>query len=99
MSQEPCLKPLSITDPQTSGSTQTPVIDSRLLNMSAPLTGPGDVVQVRDLEVREYLEQMDPQTHPVSSLKPVYDSRKGGWFPPPDNMLLSVLLGLSVNTH
>lgn len=58
--------------------------------MSTPLAGPEDVAQVRDLEVREYMEQMDPEDHLVSSLKTVYDSRKGRWFQPPDNMMFVI---------
>lgn len=55
--------------------------------MSAPLAGPEDIAQVRDLEVREYMEQMDPEDHLVSSFKPVYDSRNSRWFQPQNNML------------
>lgn len=40
--------------------------------MSNLLSRPEDVAQVRDLEVREYMEQVDAQNHPVTSLKALH---------------------------
>lgn len=56
--------------------------------MSNQLNRPEDVAQARDLEVREYMEQVDAPDHPVSSLKPFCDNRAGRWVQPTDNMLL-----------
>lgn len=51
-----------------------------------------DIAQARDLEVREYMEQVDAQNHPVTTLKPLHGNRPGSWAQSPDKMLLAVLL-------
>lgn len=47
-----------------------------------------NVSQARDLEVREYMEQVDPQKHPLFSHRPLCDDRTGRWVNPTDNMLV-----------
>lgn len=66
--------------------------------MSKPLARPEDIAQARDLDVHEYMEQIETQDHPVPTLKPLFDNRAGRWVQTPDNMLLSVLYRLP-STH
>lgn len=43
--------------------------------------------EARDLEIREYMEQMDIQKHEIFSHKPLFDDKTGHWLDPPDDML------------
>lgn len=102
---EPRLKTLTNSDTQSSKRKRTSVSDSYtfrrllILNMSRPLAEAEDAAQVRDLEVREYMEQMNARNHPVFSLKPLCDNKTGQWFQPPENMLVSVLPESSALTN
>lgn len=104
-SPEPCLKTLTINGPQSLNRKRTSASNSYssccplILNMSRPPAEAEDAAQVRDLEVREYMEQMSTRNHPVFSHKPLCDNRTGKWFQPPDNMFVSILPENSALTH
>lgn len=59
--------------------------------MSNLLSRPEDVAKVRDLEIREYMELVDAENHPVTSLRPLYGNGTGPWPQSSDKMLLAVL--------
>lgn len=56
--------------------------------MSIPSAEPQDAAQVRDLEVREFMEQIDGSNHPALSSGLLCDSTTGRWLQPQDNLLL-----------
>lgn len=48
-----------------------------------------DAAQVRDLEVREYMEQIDGSNHPAFASGLLCDGTTGRWLQPEDNLLLT----------
>lgn len=54
--------------------------------MSSLINQSEDSIQARDLEVVEYMRQMDSEAHSIFSCKPLYDDRTGCWLNAPEKM-------------